>query len=98
MRRTLQAQREPNPPLGTSYSSRHKRRRHRNAKDLRLTSTQTLEGFLRSNSSALSCLGITLAVFVSRKFLILPIAIALMMIQDKLAAAGLERAERLVRG
>jgi hypothetical protein len=36
-------------------------------------------------------------VFVSRKFLILPVAIGLMLAQDKLVDAGLERARRAVR-
>lgn len=67
-------------------------------REMRSARTQTIEQFLTSNSAAFTCLGITLAVFVSRKFLILPVAIALMLVQEKLADAGLERAERLVRG
>jgi hypothetical protein len=49
---------------------------------------------LRANASSLTFLGITLGVFVSRKFLVLPLAIGLMLAQDKLAVAGLERARR----
>lgn len=57
----------------------------------------TLEQFLKENASGLTFLGVTLGVFVSRKFLILPVAVALMMAQEQLAAAGLERARRRVR-
>jgi hypothetical protein len=56
-----------------------------------------LEHFLKQNASGLTFLGVTLGVFVSRKFLILPLAIGLMLAQDKLGKAGLERAERAIR-
>jgi len=57
----------------------------------------SLEQVLRDNASGLTFLGITLGVFVSRKFLILPVAIGLMLAQDKLVEAGLERARQAVR-
>lgn len=56
-----------------------------------------LEQFLRENASSLTFLGVTLGVFISRKFLILPVAIGLMLAQEQLAPAGLERARKLVR-
>jgi hypothetical protein len=55
-----------------------------------------LEDLLRENASSLTFLGITLGVFVSRKFLILPLAIGVMLAQDRLAVAGLERVRRAV--
>jgi hypothetical protein len=55
-----------------------------------------MEDLLRENASSLTFLGITLGVFVSRKFLVLPLAIALMLAQDKLAVPSLERARRAV--
>ena len=59
-------------------------------------SVSRLEDLLRENASSLTFLGITLGVFVSRKFLVLPLAIGLMLAQDKLAVPGLERARRAV--
>ena len=56
-----------------------------------------VEQFLRDNASGLTFLGITLGVFVSRKFLILPVAVALMLAQEKLVAAGLDRVRQAVR-
>ena len=56
----------------------------------------TLERFLKANSAALTFVGITLGVFVSRKFFALPVATALMLAQDKLGKASLERAERRI--
>jgi hypothetical protein len=56
----------------------------------------TLEQFLKKNAGSLTFLGVTLGVFISRKFLILPVAIGLMLAQEKLGAAGLERAQRAV--
>ncbi len=53
--------------------------------------------FVKDNAAGLTFLGVTLGVFVSRKFLILPVAVALTMAQEKLAAAGFERAARAVR-
>lgn len=58
----------------------------------------TLERFLRENASSLTFLGVTLGVFLSRKFLILPVAVGLMLAQEHLAPASLERAKRAVRG
>lgn len=68
-------------------SRRRPRNSHRNG--------SALEQFLKENASGLTFLGVTLGVFVSRKFLVLPAAVALMMAQEKLAMAGLERARRL---
>jgi hypothetical protein len=59
--------------------------------------TTILEQFVKRNATGLTFLGVTLGVFVSRKFLILPVAVALTMVQENLAAAGLERAARAVR-
>jgi hypothetical protein len=58
----------------------------------------SLERMLKSNSSALTFLGITLGVFISRRFFALPFAVALMMAQDSLGAAGLTRAKKVVQG
>jgi hypothetical protein len=44
----------------------------------------SLEQFLRENASSLTFLGVTLGVFLSRKFLILPVAVGLMLAQDRL--------------
>lgn len=43
-----------------------------------------LEKFLKENASSLTFLGVTLGVFLSRKFLILPVAVGLMLAQDRL--------------
>jgi len=61
------------------------------------TGAAALERFVKENASGLTFLGVTLSVFVSRKFLILPVAIGLMLAQEKLAAAGLDRARRALR-
>lgn len=42
------------------------------------------EGFVQNNGSTLSFLGLTLGVFVSRKFLVVPIAVALTYAMDAL--------------
>jgi hypothetical protein len=57
-----------------------------------------LERVLKGNASALTFLGITLGVFISRRFFALPLAVGLMMAQDTLGAAGLARARRVVQG
>jgi hypothetical protein len=100
MRQIAHAQRQPEASLESrsSFAGRRRRRRLRSSRGMRSMRSQSVEEFLRNNSAALSSIGVTLAVFVSRKFLILPVAIAVMMIQEKLAAAGLDRAERIVRG
>ena len=59
--------------------------------------TAMLEHFVKRNAAGLTFLGVTLGVFVSRKFFVFPFAVALTMAQEKLAAAGLERAARAVR-
>lgn len=58
----------------------------------------SLERILKSNSSALTFLGITLGVFISRRFFAVPFAVALMMAQDSLGSAGLARAKKVVQG
>jgi len=58
----------------------------------------SLERILKSNSSALTFVGITLGVFISRRFFALPFAVALMMAQDSLGTAGLARAKKVVQG
>lgn len=62
------------------------------------TSPGGLERVLKENSSALTFIGITLGVFISRRFFALPLAVAAMLAQDTLGAAGLARARRAVRG
>jgi hypothetical protein len=57
-----------------------------------------LERILKNNSSAITFLGITLGVFISRRFFALPVAVALMMAQDTLGTAGLVRARKVVQG
>jgi hypothetical protein len=64
---------------------------------VRTDGASSLEQVLRENASALTFLGVTLGVFVSRKFLILPVAIGLMLAQEKLVEAGLDRVQRAVR-
>jgi hypothetical protein len=56
-----------------------------------------VEQYLKNNAAGLTFLGVTLGVFVSRKFLILPVAVALMLAQEKLVSAGLERVREAVR-
>jgi hypothetical protein len=80
---------------GRGRRGRRAGRIHRGGSSLRVNVSR-LEDLLRENASSLTFLGITLGVFVSRKFLILPLAIGLMLAQDKLAVPGLERARRAV--
>lgn len=70
------------------------RRRIRNG---RPANGPTMDQFLRENASSLTFLGVTLGVFLSRKFLILPVAVGLMLAQEHLAAAGFKRARRALR-
>ena len=86
--------------VGSATSGRVRRGRRggripRGGSSLRVNVSR-LEDLLRENASSLTFLGITLGVFVSRKFLVLPLAIGLMLAQDKLAVAGLERARRAI--
>jgi len=86
----------------TARTGRTGRRRRRMARRTafgrsRDASGRALERFLTENSAGLTFLGLTLGVFVSRKFLILPVAVALMLAQEKLVDAGLERVRRAVR-
>jgi len=57
----------------------------------------TLEQFLRENASGLTFLGVTLGVFLSRKFLVLPVAVGLMLAQDRLTQMIPSRARRGLR-
>ncbi|HXG61741.1 MAG TPA: hypothetical protein VNO22_10215 [Planctomycetota bacterium] len=50
-----------------------------------------VERVLRANASGLTLLGLTLGVFVSRKFFVLPVAVWTMLLQDVLARAARER-------
>jgi hypothetical protein len=43
-----------------------------------------LDTFVRSNAGVLTLVGLTLGVFISRRFLVLPIAVAAMIAQDTL--------------
>ena len=89
--------------LGGSATRARGRRRRRGGggalrgRSKRPVNVSKLEQLLRENASSLTFLGVTLGVFVSRKFLILPLAVGLMLAQEKLAVAGLERARRAVR-
>lgn len=87
---------------GVARQSRTRRGRRssgRRTPAIRTGGTQgsPLEQFLKENASSLTFLGVTLGVFVSRKFLVLPVAVALMLAQKHLGMAGLERARELVR-
>lgn len=77
---------------------RRRRMSRRNGSAGRSESTRPpMERFLKENAAGLTFLGMTLGVFVSRKFLVLPVAVALMMAQEKLVGAGLDRVRELVR-
>lgn len=84
VRRPRTRGRRGRPPaqLGTSSPSR----------------VRTLDSFLKENSSSLTFLGITLGIFISRKFFALPVAVAAMLAQDTLGMEGLSRARKAVRG
>ena len=57
----------------------------------------TLEQFLRENASSLTFLGVTLGVFLSRKFLILPVAVGLMLAQERLTEMDPARLRKAFR-
>jgi len=77
---------------------RRRRMSRRNGSTARTPSTRpAMEQFLKENAAGLTFLGMTLGVFVSRKFLVLPLAVALMMAQEKLVGAGLDRVREIVR-
>jgi hypothetical protein len=83
--------------------SRQVRVRRRNGRRRPLQSAidmreRSLDQFLKGNSSALTFLGITLGVFISRRFFALPVAVAVMLAQETLGMAGLTRAKQAVRG
>jgi hypothetical protein len=83
--------------------SRQTRTRRRNGRRSPIQSAldvreRTLDQFLKSNASALTFLGITLGVFISRRFFALPVAVAAMLAQETLGMAGLSRAKQAVRG
>ncbi|HLY10287.1 MAG TPA: hypothetical protein VKW04_13350 [Planctomycetota bacterium] len=59
---------------------------------------RTLQDFLMENSAALTFFGISLGVFVSRRFFALPLAVAAMLAQESLGTVGLARVKRTVRG
>jgi len=81
--------------LGGGRIGGRRRRGRRSAKGT--DASALLERFVKDNAAGLTFLGVTLGVFVSRKFFVFPVAVALTMAQEKLAAAGLERAARAVR-
>ena len=83
--------------------SRQARTRRRNGRRRPIQSAfdfreRTLDQFLKGNASALTFLGITLGVFISRRFFALPVAVAAMLAQETLGMAGLSRAKQAVRG
>ncbi len=57
----------------------------------------TLEQFLKENASGLTFLGVTLGVFLSRKFLVLPVAVGLMLAQERLVQLIPSRPRRGLR-
>jgi hypothetical protein len=71
---------------GTRRPRRSRAGTRRGGPRLRVASSVngSLEQFLRENASSLTFLGVTLGVFLSRKFLILPVAVALMLAQERL--------------
>lgn len=52
-----------------------------------------LEGLVRAHAGSLTFLGLTLGIFVSRKFFVLPVAVAATLFQDVLARS-VEKAVR----
>lgn len=76
---------------------RRRRMSRRNGPGGRPSSARPVERFIKENAAGLTFLGVTLGVFVSRKFLVLPVAVALMMAQEKLVGAGLDRVRDVVR-
>lgn len=85
--------------MGASRQVRARRRvgRRRPLQSAFDSQERTLDQFLKSNSSALTFFGITLGVFISRKFFALPLAVVIMMAQDSLGTAGLSRVKQAVR-
>ncbi len=61
------------------------------------TGNGSLEEFLKENASSLTFLGVTLGVFLSRKFLILPVAVGLMLAQDRLARMDADSLRKVFR-
>jgi len=78
-------------------SVRASRRTPRRPKTSRRGSPGTVEHFLKQNAGAIAFAGVTLSVFASKKFHILPAAMVLMMAQEKLGIPGLERVARAIR-
>ena len=76
---------------------RGRRMSRRNGAGGRPTTRTGMERFLKDNATGLTFLGITLGVFVSKKFLVLPLAVALAMAQEKLVGASLDRVREVVR-
>ena len=81
----------------TGRGRRRRRMARRTGFAVQADDSRIVERFLKDNASSLTFLGVTLGVFVSRKFLILPVAVALMLAQEKLVAAGLDRVRNAVR-
>jgi len=55
------------------------------SRSLKEISGSDVERFVRKNASALTLVGMTLGVFVSKKFLILPVAVTATLLQDVLS-------------
>ncbi|MFN3487251.1 MAG: hypothetical protein ACK44W_17430 [Planctomycetota bacterium] len=53
-----------------------------------------VERVLRANASGLTFLGLTLGVFVSRKFFVLPLAVWTILLQDAVSHVLRERSQR----
>lgn len=85
--------------FGRSLRGRTRNGRRRSSAPARTFSNgQTLDQVLKRNASSLTFLGVTLGVFLSRRFFAIPVAVALMLAQESLGMAGLDRAKRAVRG
>jgi hypothetical protein len=85
--------------VGTRRPRRSTARARRGGARIRMTRTgnASLEEFLRENASSLTFLGVTLGVFLSRKFLILPVAVGLMLAQDRLTQMEPDRLRKMFR-
>jgi hypothetical protein len=76
--------------------SRHRRGPRTRAGSGAESSSLGLDRWIRDCSSVCTFLGLTLGVFVSRKFLILPLAVAAITVQDTVRAALKDVEHRIV--
>jgi hypothetical protein len=71
------------------------RRRLRTTLKKHPVETWDLDGAIRRNIAAISVLGITLGTFISRKFFVLPVAAALVVLEDAVMAAARRKPRRV---